>query len=216
MTSKISGILIVILALALVGGTGYILLRPETAESRQIAESQRGTNETESGGYRGGRAEEALTGTGRSSSNETVGTQGQGQGQGIGRSQDSDSGSSTQLEGAQGRGQSEPGSGQGKNRSDVSNSDPTQTVSGKVLEADNDVILATESGEVLVGMGPSAYRDSQSFMVSVGDSLEIEGYYEDGEFKASNVENRTTGQAISLRDATGRPMWAGQGRRQGG
>ena len=57
------------------------------------------------------------------------------------------------------------------------------------------------------------YSEERGFKVNVGDEVSIEGYHEDGEFKAGTVENLTEGTSIVLREASGRPMWSGQGQR---
>jgi hypothetical protein len=62
----------------------------------------------------------------------------------------------------------------------------------------------------MVGMGQSAYW--QDFALAVGHDVVVIGFYEDGEFKASTVENLATGASISLRDRSGRPLWSGRGR----
>ena len=49
-------------------------------------------------------------------------------------------------------------------------------------------------------------------VLQIGQDVRVSGYWEDDEFKATLLENLTTGHHIVLRDATGRPMWAGQGR----
>ena len=85
---------------------------------------------------------------------------------------------------------------------------------------DGDVTIQTAEGEALVGMGQSAYREG--FELAVGDEITVLGFYEDGEpslknghsdgtFNAGSVENLTTGETITLRDETGRPMWSGRG-----
>jgi hypothetical protein len=66
-------------------------------------------------------------------------------------------------------------------------------------------------GEVLIGMGPTWYREEAGFVVQAGEQVRVRGFYEDGEFKAGTVENLSTAQQIQLRDATGRPGWAGRG-----
>ena len=85
------------------------------------------------------------------------------------------------------------------------------TVRGIATEVDNDLILRTESGDLLVGLGPAHYREQAGFAIRTGDELEINGFNEDDEFKAVNVQNLTNGMSIVLRDSGGRPMWAGQG-----
>ena len=80
----------------------------------------------------------------------------------------------------------------------------------EVIVVDDEITIQTAEGQVLVGMGQSAYREG--FELKVGDEITVLGFHEDGEFKAGTVENLTTGETITLRDETGRPMWAGQGR----
>jgi hypothetical protein len=80
------------------------------------------------------------------------------------------------------------------------------TLTGRVTVVDSEMTLQTTEGEVLVGMGQSAYRES--FGLEVGDEVSVAGFYEDGEFKARTVETLATGETIVLRDETGRPMWA--------
>jgi hypothetical protein len=100
------------------------------------------------------------------------------------------------------------------NESEVEHSE-WQMIVGIVLETD-ELVIETSDGEIVqVGLGPSQYRESEGFALSVGDQVSISGYWEDDEFKAAQVENLSTGTQIVLRDSTGRPMWAGQGRRSG-
>jgi hypothetical protein len=81
-----------------------------------------------------------------------------------------------------------------------------------VTAADNEIAIQTAEGEVIVGLGQASYREG--FALKVGDEVTIAGFYEDDEFKAGTIENLTTGQTITLRNETGRPMWAGRGRLQ--
>jgi hypothetical protein len=90
-----------------------------------------------------------------------------------------------------------------------------QTIKGVVVET-TELIIETPSGEIVqVGLGPSHYRDAQGFALAVGVKVQVSGYWEDKELKASHIINLDTGDSITLRDASGRPMWAGQGRGQG-
>jgi hypothetical protein len=116
----------------------------------------------------------------------------------------------------QGRGRVSPETdrGQGTGSEYVPTSIAQETIEGIVVET-TELVLETDSGEtVQVGLGPSHYRDSQGFVLSIGDKAQVSGYWEDGEFKAAQVTNLDTGESIILRDASGRPMWAGQGRGQ--
>ena len=50
-------------------------------------------------------------------------------------------------------------------------------------------------------------------MAQAGDSVSLTGFYEDGDFEVGQIDDQTTGQTVSLRDESGRPLWAGRGRR---
>ncbi len=196
------------LALALIGGTVVILARPYETDAR--AANERAFND---GQERGGQGRALSEGTeGRPGEAQAPG-RGQGtarnlaQGQGQGRSN-----------GANGSGDSNgggPDTGTG-NQAAETYAEPVDwtTITGSVLVADSELTVQTEDGEVLVGLGQSWYREEQGFQVSAGDEVRVEGYEEDGEFKAGSVKNLSTGATITLRDATGRPMWAGRGQRQ--
>jgi hypothetical protein len=45
-----------------------------------------------------------------------------------------------------------------------------------------------------------------------GDSVTLHGFDENGVFQVGQIDDQSNGQTLSLRDATGRPMWAGRGR----
>lgn len=89
-----------------------------------------------------------------------------------------------------------------------------QTLTGVVRETVELVIETTDGEMVQVGLGPSSYREAQGFSLNLGDQVRVTGYWEGDEFKATGIENLTTGAQIMLRDALGRPMWAGQGRQK--
>lgn len=138
-----------------------------------------------------GQGAQAETGVGRGQ-----GVSRQGQGQGLGPSQGWVQG--------QGRGRE-------SSESEAASLEQT-TLEGIVVETD-ELFIATAAGEtVQVGLGPSTYRESLGFVLKLGDRVRVSGYREDDEFKAIQLENQTTGQSIVLRDPSGRPMWAGQGR----
>jgi hypothetical protein len=59
-----------------------------------------------------------------------------------------------------------------------------------------DLIIKTGSGEeVVIGSGPG-YLEDQGLMLQAGESVQVQGYWEDG-------------QTVTLRDEIGRPAWAG-------
>lgn len=191
MLKKILGYsFIAILAIALIGGTIVILTRP---------------NDVEAYGGRGSESQHSE----RQSGNESGNSTGQGQG------------GSGQGQGGSGSGQGQDGDGNGNNGGGQGNDKYTtpaqwETITGLVLVSDSELTVDTGDTEILVGLGQSWYREEQGFTVSVGDEVSIEGYVEDGEFKAGTVDNLTAGTSIVLRDASGRPMWSGQTGRNSG
>ena len=76
-----------------------------------------------------------------------------------------------------------------------------------------DLVIRTSDGqEVKVGTGPG-YMASQGFTLQAGDTVQVRGYWEDGELKAAEMTRLTDGQTITLRDEAGHPAWAGSGKR---
>ncbi|RLC74044.1 MAG: hypothetical protein DRJ03_21460 [Chloroflexi bacterium] len=190
-----------LLVAALLGGAAYILLNPTEVQSQGPTDGQgRGRSEIAQGSAGTANGSTAYgqgqPGQGRGRGNEGAAAQGQGA---LG-------GESFDGEGASdGRGQ-----GQGQGRNATVRIVEWETLTGKVTAIDGDVTIQTAEGEALVGMGQSAYREG--FDLAVGDEITVLGFHEDGEFKARSVENLATGETITLRDETGRPMWSGQGR----
>jgi hypothetical protein len=86
-----------------------------------------------------------------------------------------------------------------------------ETVTGRVIVADSEMVLETAEGELDVGLGQAWYRDEAGLILEVGDEVTVTGFYEDGEFKAGTIENLTRDQTVVLRDESGRPMWSGRG-----
>jgi hypothetical protein len=75
-----------------------------------------------------------------------------------------------------------------------------------------DLVIETDSGEeVVAGTGPG-YMEDQGFSLQAGERVQLQGYWEDGEFKAAQVTRLRDSETIALRDEIGRPAWAGAGR----
>ncbi len=143
---------------------------------------------------------------------------GNGSGEGIGRQGDTANG------GRQGGGQGEEKRGQeragsGANGSGQAAEEPIDEwleYEGVVVSVDDSVIeVETATGLTVVVEGrPRQYVMEQEAQVELGDTLLLTGFNEDGEFKAATLQDLESGEEVVLRDDTGRPMWAGQGRRQ--
>jgi hypothetical protein len=79
-------------------------------------------------------------------------------------------------------------------------------------EAGGDLVIVTDEGqEVTVGTGPG-YMEAQGLILQDGERVQVQGYWEDDEFKAAQLTRLSDGQTIALRDEYGRPAWAGNGR----
>ena len=89
-----------------------------------------------------------------------------------------------------------------------------QTLSGVVSSVDVSRLEVALTDGRLIEVGGRAWQlaAAQSFIVKVGDSVTVQGFDENETFQVSQIDNPQTGQTLSLRDATGRPMWAGRGR----
>jgi hypothetical protein len=87
-------------------------------------------------------------------------------------------------------------------------------MTGKVVSVADDLVeIETGAGEVIPFEGrPLSFAAEQGFGLKLGDSVTVSGYEENGEFKLGKVTNLNSGVSIALRDASGRPGWAGRGR----
>jgi len=98
---------------------------------------------------------------------------------------------------------------------DTSTSLRWQTMQGVVTQVDAAALTITvqNSQLVLVEGQPLSFAVSQGFDASRGDTITVEGYEENGEYKVGRMTNLTNGQQIQLRDVEGQPAWRGQGKR---
>lgn len=95
------------------------------------------------------------------------------------------------------------------------------TYTGTIFQAPDygiDLILQTETEQITIGTGPGFLAD-QGVQLAIGDTLQVVGFWENGEFKANTLTRLSDGLTITLRDEIGRPYWSGgaqNGRGQGG
>jgi hypothetical protein len=89
------------------------------------------------------------------------------------------------------------------------------TVTGKVVStADGLIEIETDVGEVIPFDGrPLSYAAEQGFAPELGDAVNLSGFQENGAFTIGKVTNLRDGATVVLRDVSGRPGWAGRGRR---
>jgi hypothetical protein len=107
-----------------------------------------------------------------------------------------------------------PGDGTGTGQAQV---DEWLTLQGTVTSVDADTLaVQTDGGEqVTVDNRAWWFAQDQGFTAQAGDRVTLTGFYEDGDFEVGQIDDLTTGQTVSLRDNSGRPLWAGRGRRGG-
>jgi len=76
--------------------------------------------------------------------------------------------------------------------------------------------VKTDKETIAVHLGPSWYLDQQKMIFAPKDTVEITGSRVtfDGKPAIIAAEVKKGGQSLKLRDATGIPLWAGQGRRR--
>ncbi len=88
------------------------------------------------------------------------------------------------------------------------------TVNGTVKAAQaTGLSVTSDAGEpVWLQLGQPNFWQNQGVTFNVGDRVSIVGFYENEQLQAKSVTNDTTQQTLTLRDATGRPLWAGGGR----
>jgi hypothetical protein len=89
------------------------------------------------------------------------------------------------------------------------------TVQGTVASVAADLVeIRTAAGEMIPFEGrPLSFALEQGFSLGVGDTVALEGFDENDEFKLGKVTHLGSGASITLRDASGRPGWAGRGQR---
>ncbi len=86
------------------------------------------------------------------------------------------------------------------------------TVQGTVTAVElNALTIETAEGEtVLAELGPEHYWTTQGIVFEAGDEVTITGFIEDEDsFVAGSVTVLESGETLLLREADGRPLWAG-------
>ncbi len=91
------------------------------------------------------------------------------------------------------------------------------TYSGTVITASDNlwVIELMEFGSLDIEGRTLSFLQEKGFAVTEGHALTVTGFMEGEFFEVGAIENIATGETITIREETGRPLWAG-GRRGGG
>lgn len=85
---------------------------------------------------------------------------------------------------------------------------------GTVLEVSADgFTVQTTDGEIIVVEGrPWTFAQEQGLVVAGGDQVTLIGFYEAEDFEVGQIDNLSSGLSVAIREASGRPLWAGRGR----
>jgi hypothetical protein len=78
------------------------------------------------------------------------------------------------------------------------------------VEEESLTLQLADGEKVLVEGRAWMYALDSGFTATINDRIAATGFFEDGEFKVGRLENISSGQAILLREASGRPMWSGR------
>jgi hypothetical protein len=74
-------------------------------------------------------------------------------------------------------------------------------------------LIAASTGETIILDGRAwSFAKEAGFSMQAGEEVSLTGFYEEDEFEIGVVEDLTSGQSIQLREQSGRPAWAGNGR----
>jgi hypothetical protein len=88
------------------------------------------------------------------------------------------------------------------------------TLTGVVISVDDtQMVVQTDSGEIVIADRPWTFALDAGFTAQVGDEVTLDGFYEGDTFEAGQLTN---GELVtSIREDSGRPLWAGGGRGRG-
>lgn len=92
------------------------------------------------------------------------------------------------------------------------------TLTGTVTSVDADqMAMQTHDGsQIIIENRAWWFATEQGFETHIGDRLSLTGFYDGDTFEAATISNQTNHQSVTIRDETGRPMWAGRGRSRSG
>lgn len=76
----------------------------------------------------------------------------------------------------------------------------------------DEVLIDTADGQIILEGRSLSFAVEQGFTAQTGNEVLLEGFYEDADFEIVQITNHASGQIVTLREPTGRPLWAGGGR----
>jgi len=88
----------------------------------------------------------------------------------------------------------------------------TRTITGTVLNLERELMIETEESLMSLHIGPPWYWEEEGIDLDPGDTVVIAGFFDQESFEVGRIENLNSGESVTMRDETGRPLWAGRGR----
>lgn len=124
---------------------------------------------------------------------------------------------------SQNRGNSRHGQGGNGDKNEAGNPsralqaevDDSITLEGAVWQLSDDslTMVLSDSEQILIEGRAWRFALESGFTTDLGHKILATGFYEDGEFKANTIVDLNTNLSINLRQDSGQPLWAGNGRR---
>ncbi len=189
------------------GGQGFGASAGQDGEQAAFPQNATGRGQ-------GGQGIGAGTGQGSDQAASPLNASGQGQG-----GQGGGAGSGGQGQGGQGTGGGARGAGGQSGLAESGGYPQVEvaewvTLQGTVESVSVDeALIAASTGETIILDGRAwSFAQEAGFSIQTGEEVSLTGFYEEGEFEIGLVEDLTSGQSIQLREQSGRPAWAGNGR----
>ena len=111
------------------------------------------------------------------------------------------------------------GGGQNRNHGTEGETVSILTLSGvvNVFDATRFEVL-TDDGQIIpIEVGNVRYNQSIGFAPLIGERVHVDGFWDtNGGFSAVTVTLEASGRVFPFRDASGHPLWAGNGQGNGG
>lgn len=88
------------------------------------------------------------------------------------------------------------------------------SMSGKITSVGAEALEVQTGTDGVLEIEGRTWRFAQElgYVPVEGNEVIVSGFYENGEFEVATIQDLTTDQTFTLRDAYGKPMWGGGGR----
>jgi len=108
-----------------------------------------------------------------------------------------------------------PGTGTAEPQAIPSSDWSTLAAEVQAVEVNGLSVLTADGQPLWIQLGPTHFWSGE-IAFSIGDTVSVTGFIENGQFMAAVIANDTSGQTFTLRSETGQPLWAGGSNGNGG